>query len=340
MSRPRKPVVSLLDRAIQYVSPAWAHSRHVHRVQMAMTGGYAGASYSGRLENWMPGQGDANADQIANLADLRGRSRDLVRNSPVAGGAAETAATYVIGAGLVLQSRINAAVLGLDEEAAREWQDQAESRFNVWSGSTLCDAVNEQVFADLQDLAWRSQWESGDVAVVLTAQETPGWPFRLALQIVEADRVSNPGWQPDTPSITAGMEYDSTGRLVAVHVCSEHPGAHIRRGNPKWTRITCRGDTSGRRNVLFLKRKLRPGQVRGIPEIAPIIGTLKQMDRYSDAEIDAAVNSALQAIFVKMDSMAFQEVFDPEAQTKIIDSAMKWGGGITGGRAKIGRAHV
>ena len=326
------PQPNIFDRAIAAVSPKWALSRHKNRVAMALTGGggYTGAGYQERMAYFQPGIGDSDADSLRDLRELRARSRDLVRNSSIAGGAIETQVTNVVGSGLRLISRIDAKKLGMDDDAAEEWQDNVEREFALWAGSEYADAFGQQNWAELQDLAFRTHLESGDTFVVLAQVSRPDWPFKMALQIIEADRVSNPGWVADTDNLTAGIERDDRHLPVAVHICNRHPGRYISPTDFKWTTVQIRGK-SGRRNVLHLMRKLRPGQTRGIPALAPIIETLKQLDRYSTAEVDAAVNSAVFALFARMDPDTFADTFDDGAQQDYIDSAKRWDGTIKSG---------
>ena len=69
----------------------------------------------------------------------------------------------------------------------------------------------------------------------------------------------------------------------------------------------------------------RPEQVRGIPILSPVIEALKQLDRYTDAELMAAVVSGMYAIFIESDkdnaqgaNIADHEVLD---ETEQIDSS-------------------
>jgi lambda family phage portal protein len=317
---------SLLDRALSAIG--------LQRAPQASSGGYTGAGYSERLHYWQPGVRDADTDTVRDLRELRARSRDLVRNSPIASGAQETQVTHIVGSGLTMQSQIDAEALGMDEDAAKAWQSDVERRWELWAGSELCDATREQTFYELQDLALRTQLESGDAFALLAQAEDapPDWPYTLAVQVIEADRVSNPDGVADRPELTAGIERTAAGAAVAAHICNKHPGGLTALTGAKWQRVPFRGN-SGRRNLLHLKRKLRPGQSRGIPALAPIIGTLKQMQRYSDAEIDAAVNAAAQAVFVKMDPEAFTDLFDDQAQGRIVDNATRWDGTLRSGAA-------
>ena len=61
-------------------------------------------------------------------------------------------------------------------------------------------------------------------------------------------------------------------------------------------------DNSGIRQMLHIFTRNRPGMTRGIPYLAPVIESLKQLDRYTEAEIMAAVISSMFTIFVKTES--------------------------------------
>ena len=332
MAKQKIPQLPALERAIMAISPAWALRRHGARTAMALSGvgGYQGAGYRENLAYWTPGVGDADSDIVRDLRELRARSRDLVRNSPIAGGAIETQVTHVVGSGLKLQASVDAKALGLDDDAASEWNTKTETEFALWAESELSDAAGHQCFYELQDLAFRSRLESGDAFVVLASVRHPDWPFTMALQVIEADRVCNPQFAADSEKMVQGIEKNDAGFPVAVHVVNKHPGRYVSQADFKWTAVPFRGK-SGRRNVLHLMRKLRPGQTRGIPELAPIIEQLKQLTRYSNAEVDAAVNSATLALFAKMDPDTFQDVFDDEAQKDYMSNAKRWDGTLKSG---------
>jgi capsid protein len=93
-----------------------------------------------------------------------------------------------------------------------------------------------------------------------------------------------------------------------------------------------RGAT-GRRNALLIFKPLRPGQVRGVPLIAPILEPLKQLNRWSEAELNAAVISGINATFIKMDPDAFDALYDEDAQGAIVDKASGWSGEMQSGKA-------
>ena len=76
---------NLLDKAIAYAMPGLAMRRMAQRSQLALTGGYSGAKIDrAQLSRWLPTAGSANVDTIRDLPMLRARSRDQLRNAPVA----------------------------------------------------------------------------------------------------------------------------------------------------------------------------------------------------------------------------------------------------------------
>jgi lambda family phage portal protein len=320
----------LLDRLITRLSPRWALERDQARAALARSGGYVGGAYSQRFSNWSPGVRDADGDITYDLREMRGRSRDLARNAPVARGAVGTMVTYVVGTGLSVQSRIDAELLGLSDDDASAKQKEFERYFNTWAASQFADVSQRQSFYELQDLAERSELESGDAFALLVKSKAPNWPYQLAVQIVEADRVCNKDRVMDTDEMTQGI-VKKDGIPYSIWIADRHPGRVIGSVTTRWKEVPFYS-SSGRRNALHLMHMERPDQTRGVPWLAPIIAKVKQLDRYSDAEVDAAVNAAANAVFATMDPDAFTELFDAEAQTAYIDNAKRWNGTIESGR--------
>ena len=325
---------NLIDKAIAYFAPGIALGRQNQRNQLALSGGYTGAKIDrAQLSRYMPTAGSPNSDIIRDLPMLRARSRDQMRNAPVALGALNTTVSHVVGTGLTYTPAIDAEFLGLDDEQSEAWGDDVKRRFKTWADSVDCDAARQIDFYGLQELAFRSMLESGDIAVLTPRIPRAGRPARLALQLIEADRICNPNRSADSATQIDGVEIEpSTGEAIAIQVARQHPGG-ILSGSNKWDRIAMRGASTGRRNVLMLFKPVRPGQVRGVPWIAPIIEPLKQLGRWSEAELNAAVISGLQATFVTMDPDAFDTLYEADAQSVMIGKASSWSGEMESGQA-------
>lgn len=293
------------DRLLEGIAPRVAARRLQARQFLAMTeGGYKGGRRDRRpTRNWRPPESSADAAILPDLPDLRARSRDNARNMPLATGAIATNVTSVVGDGLVLQSTIDREALGLSEEQAEAWQRSAEREFHI--ASKTADWTRVQCFEELQALAFRSTLESGDVFAVRRFRRDAGDTYGTKLMLIEADRVSNPNRRQDTDQITAGIEFDGNGVPLACHVSDKHPGGQ-RVAGMNWARVPLRSN-DGRPLVLHLYDRLRPEQTRGVPYLAPIIESVKQLGDYTDAEATAAVNSAMLFAFEKLPAAVDEE---------------------------------
>jgi lambda family phage portal protein len=297
------PKQNLLDKAVSFVSPSAGLKRWQARTHLALLGGYTGARRDRRqTKTWNAMAGSADGVSLDDLPTLRDRSRDLLRNAPLATGAVNTVITNVVGTGLRPQSHIDRAVLRpylKTDEAMEKWEAEAERIFTLWAASHDCDITRCQTFTDLQALLLRSCLESGDVFVIRKYKERTGNPFSTSLQVLEADRIESPN-KMNTPKIIAGVEIDDDGAPVAYHILNRHPDDH-EKGALESAKIPV-FDADGRRQVLHIFTRTRPGLTRGIPYLAPVIESLKQLDRYTEAEIMAAVISSFFTIFVKSET--------------------------------------
>lgn len=329
--------MNLLDKAIRAISPERALKRFEARKKLEiLNAGYSrhGGSYAKKsLIGWLSGGSDADADIVDNLETLRNRSRDLYMGSPLATGALKTVRTNVVGSGLALNAQVDAKFLGLTEEQAKEWEENTEREWRLWSESVNCDAERRQTFFQLQSLVLLSALMSGDVFVTMPVIPRKGCAYDLRIGLIEADRVCNPLNASTTANILGGIEVGTYGETVAYWVAKHHPGAIPRMGQDlqqEWKRVLAFGTTTGRRNVLHIMADVeRPAQRRGVPMLAPVIEALKQLSRYSEAELMAAVVSGMFTVFVKSNTpdSPLATAFNPSMQVDKDPNAYEMGNG-------------
>ena len=294
---------TLADRLAAWFDPRGGAERLHARVQMSMAiGSYSGGKRDRRaIRNWRPRQVSVNEELAADLPDLRSRSRDLARNVPIATGAINTLVTSVVGDGLVLQSQIDRDVLGLTTDQAETWQRQAEREFAIWARRP--DFSSRTNFDEMQALVLRAVLESGDVIVVRRRRRDVSDTYGLKLQVIEADRLSNPFDRQNTPTMIDGVEVDSDGVPIAYHISTRHPDDVGNGMKRDWKRYETGMTATGTPLILHLFHQLRPDQARGIPYLSPVIEAIKQLGDYGEAEIRAAVISAMFTVFIKQPSI-------------------------------------
>lgn len=208
----------------------------------------------------------------------------------------------MIGPGLVPHPRIDRELLGLTIEQADAWQKQAARLWWKHAGGVGFDIRRRSTFAKLSWLVARGWLESGDVFYRRRYLQRQGDLLGLKVQLIEADRISNPNRAPDTPGLIEGVEMDDDGAPVAFHVSNHHPGDPLQLGFPLWTRQPAFSAENGlplMRQVSLLERD---GQTRGVSIFAPVIESLKQLTRFAGAELDTTVAASfIMAIFTSDD---------------------------------------
>lgn len=260
------------------------------------------------LIGWIPTSGSPKEDIDDNLETLRERSRDLYMGAaPIATGAIKTLRTNVIGSGLRLKSRIDTDIIKISDSDAEELERQIEREFLLWSESKLCDAEKKNNFYELQQLAFLSQLLSGDAFVLLPAIKKTGFPYDISIQLLESDRIKTPDDKKGDKNIVSGVELGKYGEPVAYYIAKEHPKAQSAIFNNSFIRIPAYGQKTGIANVIHIMESERPGQTRGVPILASVIEPLKQLGRYTDAELMAAVISGMYTIFIETQEENYQE---------------------------------
>lgn len=303
-----------LDSLISAFSPGAALRRAEARTRLEVlnslpfgsgTGyGHYGASFARKsLQAWGARSGSADDDIVSNLEALRCRSRDLYMGAPLATGALKTIRTNVVGSGLSLSPQPDAAALGISQDEAQAWASAVNREWSLWADTVECDAERKSTFYQLQALALLSAAMSGDVFAFLPIIPRAGSVYDLRVGFIEADRVFDPPVIPDDENCHGGVVVDAVGGEKAIYVWRYNRGSLFRARNellniPK--RVQVFGARTGRRNILHIICDVeRPGQRRGVPLLAPVIEQLKQLSRYSDAELMAAVVAGMFTVFVK-----------------------------------------
>lgn len=313
--------MNVIDKMVEIVNPAAAVRRECDRYRLQAIKKFNNSGYdeSGASRNknsmrgWLASSRTPQEDIDANLPTLRQRSRSLYMSAPLAVSAIKTNRTNIVGQGLKLKSNIDADYLGMTHEQAAEWQRQAEREFGLWAESKFCDSTRTNNFYEIQQVACMSWLMNGDACVILEYDRpTPFYPYGLRLHLIESDRVSTPNSTGTSVYLYAtdketknriynGVEVDDSGKVIAYHVCSTYPNSTLA-ARKTWTRIPAFGSRTGTPNVLLIFESERAEQYRGVPYLAPVIEALKQLTRYGEAEMMAAVINGFFTVFVTSES--------------------------------------
>ncbi|MBR0648679.1 phage portal protein [Roseomonas terrae] len=239
--------------------------------------GYA-AAQDQRASAWAPSGGSANVEVGLAAATVARRARDAVRNDPYASRIVDLWTGNAVGAGITTR-----------------WPDQRHAdAWRRWAESTACDAEGRLDLYGLQALAMRAVVESGECFVrFLMVPPSPANPIGLRLQVLEADHLDTArnGMVEGAPTIQ-GIALGEAGAPIGYWLHRLHPGAAwlLPGGGLASDRVPA-GD------VLHLYRKRRPGQLRDISWLAPVLLRLRDLGDYEAALLmKAKIEACLAAV--------------------------------------------
>jgi len=262
---------------------------------------FTGASWIRKqLSNWLPIRAAADAELLSDMGTLVARSRDLDRNTGIAAGAFQTIGDNVIGASLRLSSWPDYRALGKNADWAENWGRTVESLWKTWADTTAIDVANKLTFTGLTTLVYRSVLQNGEALALPLWMDRPQLgQFKTCLQLIDADRLSNPGNMTPTLCLRGGVEMDTYGRPLAYYIrkISTWPAMFfpaIGGIAGEWECIPAETDW-GRKRVLHIYQPDRVDQTRGKPLLTPVIEQFRMLDSYQRAELQSAIVNALVA---------------------------------------------
>jgi len=254
--------------------------------------------------NWWPTRGSADGT-ILPAKDLSlARIRDVIRNDPTARAAIERLVDLVVGPGLRLSSKPDGVALGIeDPKVMRKLARTIQSEWRLFADDPrrLCDAQRRVSMNGLFRLFARTMIVCGEMTAVMTWRDAPEQRYATCVMSIDPDRLSNPNGLYETPTLRGGVEMDSFGAPIAYHVRNAHVGdwwaaeeAWI------WTRVP-RATSWGRPIFIHGFEPEREGQTRAISPFVSLIGRLRMIGKFADAELASAAANALFAAFVESD---------------------------------------
>lgn len=243
---------------------------------------------------WFASSKSAHEDISENLELLRTRSRDLYSGgAPLGKGAIDRIVLNALGSGLRLNVRIDPNLLGMSEQQAIDWAAKTEAEFDYWASSKYADYGHEMNFYELQQLALKSILIDGECLAAFKRFLEPksGMPYCLRIQLIEAERIQTPVNRHNL-IWDEGVALDEFGCVIGCNVKNRNPNSELT-GQPKLSDVYIPAD----HNMVHIFQRERIGQHRGVPFLAPVIEQLKQLSRYTDAELMAAVVSGMYSVF-------------------------------------------
>ncbi len=271
-----------LDKIIAWVNPEAGLKRERNRVATEMLRSYEAAQNSRRTKDWRATGADANMEALPQLARLRFRSREQVRNNVYARKTVQGISINVVGTGII----------PTPVDVTRAAEKRIMKAWNDWAGKTACDYEGLLNFYGIQRLVMRTIVESGECLIIRRKSADLDNP--ISIQVLEPDFLDsnkNVARTKEGGKIVQGIEFGANGKRRGYWLYKTHPGAM---------------EGFGIDSVFFSDEDVchvyfveRPGQYRGIPWMSASMIRMKDFDDYEDAELVRQKIAACFTVFVQ-----------------------------------------
>ena len=252
---------------------------------------YEAAGGGRQSEGWIATGASANTELRSAGPTLRNRTRQAVRDNPIARKIISELVISTIGSGLRPKCRTGDKSLDrLVNDYWRSWAETGES-----------DVGNNLPFAAQQTISARALFESGEVVLRARYRRIEdGLSVPLQIDVLEADHLDHTRNLDlsDGGYCIQGVEFDPIGRRRAYWLHRRHPGESVGRGAFEVVTVPAAGVAH-----VYAATQGRPGQVRGDPWLASILVDLRNLNDWKDAEqMRKKIESCLAAFVIGTDT--------------------------------------
>lgn len=285
--------MNIIDRTVHFFAPEKGLRRVKARAAANAVMNYDAASRGRRTAGWKAPATAADAAAGASRSRLRQLSRDMIRNRPYAARGQAVVTGNVVGPGILPSLTMPHGTN--DPDAATEALTFLKSHLMT----PAIDAYGVHGLPGLQTQVMNSVFADGEVLARLRLRNrvfNPDLPLMFQVQLMECDYLDEVITSYGQNEVIEGIEYGPTGRIEAYHLYDRHPG-DVR----WWSKRALTSTRVPAGQILHIRRADRPGQMRGVPWLAPVMLTLGEISDYQEAQILKQRIAALMAYFIQSD---------------------------------------
>ncbi|MCK5548293.1 MAG: phage portal protein [Thermoplasmata archaeon] len=220
---------------------------------------------------------------------LRAQTREAYHETPQARMLIERNADIVADSGLTAESNPIPEILGITDEAAEEWSDNVDLRFNLWTKSKLQNRSNRMSFNQSQRSYALWQTRDNDMFTRLYYATDSDLLSPLQFDFVDPDNINGYG-----ATSTFGYNFpfdginrDARGREVSYEVQVQKPTGEI-----DYVTIPRMGARSKRLFMLHGYSQEYANQGRGYPRLAFALQEFAELTNLSTAYVNKAITHA------------------------------------------------
>jgi len=258
------------------------------RKQIKLQRSFKGAQGGRLFADFFSSSASADQELKQALVTLRNRSRELSRNDAYVARYLNLLNSNVVGHNGI---RVNAKSRDADGSLDAVANTTIEQAWRKWSKKGNCTVDGQMSLIDCQRLFIEALARDGEV--IIRQITDPVSDFGYKIEFLEADHLNETKNEIYTNGnrVVMGVEIDQNRKPVAYHLYKNHPNDLGLNQNNETIRVPAE-------EIIHAFVRQRPEQTRGYPFVAPVMGNIKMLNGYYEAEITAArVASAKMGFF-------------------------------------------
>jgi lambda family phage portal protein len=213
------------------------------------------------------------------LKSYRAQARHLYENNSFAVRAISLMVDNILGADGIRYRATSKDPDGTYDNAANKMLNDA------WIEWAKCpDVALQSSWHDIQRIALESVARDGEIFLRIIKDPNLN-ACGISLQLLESEYV-DVDYNYAQQNIRMGIQYDDWGRVLGYWVWNQQP-------NTFWMRIASKRIFIPADQIIHIYHKDRSSQNRGMSWLAPVMRDLEDVWRYSQAELHAALNGAI-----------------------------------------------
>jgi len=258
------------------------------RKQIKLQRSFKGAQGGRLFADFFSSSASADQELKQALVTLRNRSRELSRNDAYVARYLNLLNSNVVGHNGI---RVNAKARDADGSLDAVANTTIEQAWRKWSKKGNCTVDGQMSLIDCQRLFIEALARDGEVLIRQITD--PVSDFGYKIEFLEADHLNETKNEIYTNGnrVVMGVEIDQNRKPVAYHLYKNHPNDLGLNQNNETIRVPAE-------EIIHAFVRQRPEQTRGYPFVSAVMGNIKMLNGYYEAEITAArVSSAKMGFF-------------------------------------------
>lgn len=248
------------------------------------------------LGNWWGASYTMYSDRARTLENSI--ARDLIDKNPTLAAASQSQIDNIVGMGLTLSARPDAAALGITTQQARDLAKVIEKEWRTYAENpTECDYVGRHTLHELVACGVNEYFQSGEIAAIIEIAKSPFSNTYTKCRLLDSRQVDQTRSRMEENGLRSanGVVFTEDGRYVGAYVLPHSIGNHRTTNAAKFLPAYM---PWGRPYLVLIGELRRPNQTRGKTPLSAALSPAHARSSAAEFVLDSFLAQTASSIVV------------------------------------------